>query len=178
MKTTPFYTNVWFFYLNFDFDKAINQCIKLQYDLSSTRISNVLGYHSPVFDCDNFNNKFSYIANEIIEPLEEVKLEIKKNFKLDQFWININQKHSYNKNHNHPGALLGSVLYLKTPNNCGDIVFENPFEMTGFPSFQGSYRIKPTQGLFLIFPAYLRHDVEQNLSEEDRISLAFNFNQC
>ena len=37
-----------------------------------------------------------------------------------------------------------------------------------------AYRIVPTEGLMVLFPSHLRHGVEQNQSDEDRISMAFN----
>ena len=37
------------------------------------------------------------------------------------------------------------------------------------------YRIKPKVGDLIIFPAYVVHSVEPNMSDETRISLALNF---
>ena len=35
-------------------------------------------------------------------------------------------------------------------------------------------RIKPEEGNLLLFPSYLHHSVEENLSDEDRIVISFN----
>ena len=37
-----------------------------------------------------------------------------------------------------------------------------------------SFNIPPQEGVMLIFPSFLLHSVEENLSDEDRISVAFN----
>ena len=35
-------------------------------------------------------------------------------------------------------------------------------------------RIKPEEGKLLLFPSYLHHSVEENVSDEDRIVISFN----
>ena len=35
-------------------------------------------------------------------------------------------------------------------------------------------KIKPEEGKLLLFPSYLHHSVEENLSDEDRIAISFN----
>ena len=37
------------------------------------------------------------------------------------------------------------------------------------------YRITPQEDQILIFPPWVQHLVEQNLSDDDRISVSFNF---
>ena len=39
----------------------------------------------------------------------------------------------------------------------------------------GLVRIEPKEDMLIMFPAHLPHRVNQNLSEKDRISIAFNF---
>ena len=42
-------------------------------------------------------------------------------------------------------------------------------------SFQyTSYNLSPKEGSVILFPSYLRHAVEVNESDEDRISASFN----
>ena len=35
-------------------------------------------------------------------------------------------------------------------------------------------KMEPEEGKLLIFPAYLQHSVEENLSDDDRIVISFN----
>ena len=37
-------------------------------------------------------------------------------------------------------------------------------------------KIEPEEGKLLLFPSYLNHAVEENLSDEDRIVISFNIN--
>ena len=47
------------------------------------------------------------------------------NFEVDA-WININKKGDFNEKHNHPNCHLAGVLWIKCPENCGDISFDSP----------------------------------------------------
>ena len=82
---------------------------------------------------------------------------------------------------------LAGVLWLKCPKNCGEIIFDPP---TGFQSYNEinsyiddfknqnnlyhSYYFNPTEGRIIVFPAHLNHRVQENKSNEDRISVSFN----
>ena len=97
------------------------------------------------------------------------------NYKIDEMWINIssfgcyNGLHSHSSYNNKPSNLSG-VLYLKVPKDSGNIVFYDPFDMNKAINFS------PEEKMIIIFPDQLLHSVEPNQSDEDRISIAFNFN--
>jgi uncharacterized protein (TIGR02466 family) len=106
---------------------------------------------------------------------------------MKSMWININGPGSYNYSHNHPGCDLSGVLWLKTPENSGNIVFESPQSFNQFKlieaysqKFKDENRVydwffvQPQVGLMLLFPSHLNHSVSQNKSNEDRISVSFN----
>ena len=86
-------------------------------------------------------------------------------------WGNISSKYSYNVIHTHHGSThndISGVIYLQTPPNSGDIVFhshQNPSIIHG---------ITPYESLMLLFPMDAPHSVTQNLSDSDRITIAFN----
>ena len=129
--------------------------------------------------------------NPIIETLgkELSNLKIFKPnvcLRIDGLWININGKGSYNMMHVHPSCDLAAVFWISTPPNSGTIVFENPHSFyhnkmkmysdeVQSKSFQyTSYNLSPKEGSIILFPSYLRHAVEVNESDEDRISASFN----
>jgi uncharacterized protein (TIGR02466 family) len=108
-------------------------------------------------------------------------------FNLKNAWINVNPPGSYNSSHTHPQSTISGVLWIKCPENCGSIVFESPVshtqqeimekinpEIAEKNNYYPSYFIKPSEGTLLLFPSDVRHWVEENLSSEDRISIAFN----
>lgn len=95
----------------------------------------------------------------------------------------INGKFASNSVHNHPNSILSGVYYLKAPENCGGIYFNDPrpasqmlippvtdFNLWTHPKV--SY--KPNVGTMLLFPSWLLHGVDMNMSDEVRIAISFN----
>lgn len=104
--------------------------------------------------------------------------------KIMNFWYNINGHRDYNVAHNHPTATLSAVYWSQTPQDCGDLVLHNRVEndyiqMTWGGNKDNNYnvskiKVNPVPGRLLLFPSWVYHSVDCNLSQEDRISLAFN----
>ena len=109
-------------------------------------------------------------------------------------WANINPYGAYNRNHNHPGSLWSGVYYVQTPKKSGRLLVHDPrdqahmqvpeFAKGSKPNF--SHRahlfLEPKPGRCVIFPAWLRHEVEPNMTDKtgqdgDRISISFNYHQ-
>jgi uncharacterized protein (TIGR02466 family) len=85
--------------------------------------------------------------------------------------------------HNHYPSLLSGVFYSKIPKNSGNLIFKiddlnyhlmnlNLSEYNVYNS--SNYSLSPEEGFLHIFPGWLKHEVEPNLSEEERISFSFN----
>ena len=112
----------------------------------------------------------------LVNYINQVQSQIIKdpNIKICNMWINISHPGAYSSIHTHNKynkiTLLNSgVLYLKIPKNSGDIILYNPL------SISNSHPYTPQEGEILIFNQHLPHSVEPNLSQEDRILIAFNF---
>jgi uncharacterized protein (TIGR02466 family) len=156
--------------------------------------SNTLGWHS---EC-NMHEKEEYkdLLHEIKESLINIHYQEgysqKKDMVIVGMWANVSPKYSYNKYHVHPPNFLSGVYYAQTPKNCGEIVFENrsdpryygwqstiEYENSAQQHQWDSINYKAEAGKLLIFPSWLGHHVEQNLTDlegEDsfRISISFN----
>ena len=106
---------------------------------------------------------------------------------LSSLWININGKGDYNELHHHPSCDLSGVFWIKTPVDCGSIVFNSPQDFVQAKELRSyashvkdewkqfdSYNFSPTAGFIMVFPSFLLHQVRPNQSNEDRISVSFN----
>jgi len=83
------------------------------------------------------------------------------------FWVNAMQPGQSTSRHSHEehDELLSGVYYVSAPADSGDILFHDaPFET----------RLQPQPGLMLLFSPALEHSVEINLSNRQRLSIAFN----
>ena len=135
----------------------------------------------------NVTNKDDLIQNLLINCLSEFTV-LKKSTKLYiSAWIGINKPGSYNSKHVHPRSDLSGVLWIKTPENCGNIVFDSPVafqthqetesytdEFLSKTNYNHNYYFNPIKGRMLIFPSHLEHSVDPSESDEDRISVSFN----
>ena len=144
-------------------------------------ISNRGGWQSRDYIKDD---KILSIIRNIIYELPVLDKGI--NFDIE-CWFNINCKGDYNNKHVHPNSDFSGVFWLKTPKECGNIVFESPHNFSSYMEMQSytekfkhdsgfTYNciFKPVEGKMLIFPSSLQHEVEPNESDEDRISVSFN----
>lgn len=103
---------------------------------------------------------------------------------LKNFWCNVNSFGDYNTLHNHRGAVLSGVFYVDVPDeNMGNINFFRQDDMqyflppleqyTNVTGEKASY--KPEDGKVLIFPSWVKHSVDGSRSEQQRISISFNY---
>ena len=171
------------------FDEIQNDLIDYAYDLKNKEpegvlISNQGGWQSSDF---SVNNEDDLLHSFIINCLAGFPvIDESFNIKVDA-WININKPGNYNIKHNHPGVDLAGVLWIKCPKDCGNIVFDPPTAFQSHNEIKSytddfknenniyhSYYFNPTEGRILIFPSHLDHQVKENKSNEDRISLSFN----
>jgi len=143
-------------------------------------------------------NSGGWQSNEIKNPPPELKdlfdliidsskhvcnfLQINHLQKIDSAWININRYRDFNWTHSHPFGMLSGVYYVKTPQYCGDIVFENLHFESVYLSIQqqNKYNSKAClmpseEGVLYIFPSWLFHKVIPNMNmDEERVSISFN----
>jgi uncharacterized protein (TIGR02466 family) len=112
----------------------------------------------------------------------------------DNMWANINPRHGYNRTHIHPNALWSGVYYVQAPENSGRIYLTDPRLQSKMctPHMDESASkmrdnweevyFEPMAGRLLVFPSWLSHEVQPNLSKlkgraGDRISISFNYVQ-
>ena len=188
-KTTPIFPiPIHTFDVN-GFNEIQDELIDYAYELrkkdpKGVSISNRGGWQSSGFEVKDENDKLHNFLFNCINGFPHINYKV--NF-LIYAWININKPGNYNVKHLHPTNDLSGVLWIKAPQNSGDIVFESPYEFQAYQEIDSyvdefrnsfnidhSYYFTPTDGRMLIFPSHLMHEVEENLSNEDRISVSFN----
>ena len=153
-------------------------------DKFSARRSNYGGWQSTPFYLNDRDDK---LQDFLVNCLTSLPFINQKTQIFPTAWVNINSPGSFNLKHSHPTSDLSGVLWIKCPENCGNIWFESPMCYQTFKEIESytqdfkdknrydhSYWIPPMEGRIIIFPSHLEHDVRENLSNEDRISVSFN----
>ena len=174
------------------FESLKNELIKSAYtekenDPKGTKKSNLGGWQSD--DISKSNNIIvGEVFGSIINYFDSNNILVKdSSLKVTNIWVNINRKGNSNIKHNHPGADLSGVFWIKSPENCGMLNFQSPYTYNGCktlltmnPEIKNKFaaweliKYPPKEGDICIFPAFFEHWVEENQSDEDRISVSFN----
>jgi uncharacterized protein (TIGR02466 family) len=94
-----------------------------------------------------------------------------------KIWANINSFGSRNTFHTHKDDEFSGVYYVQS-NDTGDLRFTNPANVLGDCSrtspFTRDFSFVPNDGDLILWPSWIPHEVEPNLSNQSRINLAFN----
>tara|TARA_B100002019_G_scaffold103812_1_gene89330 strand:+ start:1402 stop:1959 length:558 start_codon:yes stop_codon:yes gene_type:complete len=173
-----FSTKLFEFECNLNLSNLKKECLDFQSKTDGDVISNVGGYQGSGFENDDLNSAIADTIRTFMinsKPISTAEV---------YSWVNINKPGSWNKRHihdPHDGTFLSGVFYVVVPENSGSINFYDPrphiqtsLDMKYFSGIDGCISYNPKPNSMLIFPSWLEHDVSQNNSQEDRITIAFN----
>ena len=185
-----FATPIWYDYTIFNFDSVAKRCISISQTQPSRKLSNVGGWQSDNFDINQYVNQydeFNPVRDILSQKIQEFSKFIGPNCKLDldNCWLNVNYRGHHNNKHVHPLSVFSGVLYISTNDESGNIVFHNESAQIHYPDISNNasnlffreVTYRPKNGMILLFPAWIYHSVMPNMSDEPRISIAFNIRQ-
>ena len=126
------------------------------------------------------------LSPKINNVLTDMDWDIKSQIvKISSMWAIINRGGAANAKHHHGNSDISAAYYVRAPKNCGEIVFYDPRPA---PVYSHPLSIKPNslnamvntispvEGGLVLFPSYLDHSVNTNISNEERIVISFNIN--
>ena len=171
--------------LNLDTEAMMNYCDELHKKGGNRVVSNQGGFQS-LMDMSIKS------VQPLIEKIEYYATELAKNLinnndqKIESMWLNVNGHKHFNLSHIHSGSDLSGIYYLKTPKDCGQLMFQHPASdlLTYYTQHQKrsslntwnseNWYFEPVKDWLYIFPSWLKHAVLMNNSRSDRVSVAFN----
>lgn len=135
----------------------------------------------------SFEQLKTKIDGHLSKFIEDLEYDIEsKGLCMTDCWLNIMPTGTHHSGHIHPHSVISGTYYLQVPEDSPAIKFEDPrlnmmmnaprkkeeaqTENRNFVSFPA------TDGELILFESFLRHEVPANLSEDDRISISFNYN--
>ena len=145
------------------------------------------------------NRAYEPLLTEVDAALSRISEQL--NYATDQIlkvssmWSIINPPGNGNRAHVHPNSLWSGVYYVQASDSGGKIEFIDPRTalIMNPPKYENKKKrprecwtkitFKPVAGRMFIFPAWLYHGVEPNLSTKsgragDRVIMSFNANQA
>ena len=150
--------------------------------------SNVKGWHSKDFDMENEapKNFIKLISANIHQVFKDMDWDLQKQkIKIPSMWAIINKDGANNARHHHGNSDISAAYYIRAPKNCGEIVFYDPRPAPVFshplcnkPNLLNAMvnSVNPVEGLLVMFPSYLDHSVNANMTSDERIVISFNIN--
>jgi uncharacterized protein (TIGR02466 family) len=148
--------------------------------------SNFKGWHSKDFNMKDLEpiNFISAIKNNLNTLLNDMNWDLNiQSVKISSMWAIINEKGAWNQKHQHSNSDISAAYYVTAHEGCGDIVFYDPRPARVYkqpisksPNKLNSTvnSIKPEAGMLVLFPSYLDHSVNPNISDKKRIVISFN----
>ena len=148
--------------------------------------SNIKGWHSKDFNMQE--NEPKNFIKFILPAIEQVITDMnwekqKQSININNMWAIINTGGSANLRHQHGNSTISGAYYVRAPKNSGDIVFYDPRPAPVYtypkalnPNLLNAQvnGISPKEGALVLFPSYLDHSVNENLSNDERIVISFN----
>jgi len=173
--------------INFNNKELLNYILKIKNKEKGRDVSNKGGWQSDDLNLNEviINSLIKSFSPSILEFIQTLGFKSDKTF-VTNLWANVNGFKDFNLTHTHPGCFISGAYYIEVPKNSGNIVFHHPAEdmMSAdwgsnqnieYNSYNGlTYRVKPDSSYLYLFPSWLKHHVEPNLSKKDRISISFN----
>ena len=181
--STPLYGKV----LNIDTKKIVSELQKYEFHDAGVEGENDIGVISfQTYNLNVLNDKrFEYLKELLMDEFylfTKEHMRYTNEFEITTSWFNAAVKGQSTNWHNHNNCMYSAVLYLQTDENSGKIAF-NEHDKKRFKLAVKDYnvlnspewKIKPVDGLFIIFPSELYHKAQENESDIIRHSLAINF---
>jgi uncharacterized protein (TIGR02466 family) len=109
----------------------------------------------------------------------------KRRVEMSDCWVNIMPRQVVHSLHLHPLSFISGTYYVNTPAGSSNIKFEDPrlSKFMAAPPRRPKVRDENRQfvsyaaesGKLILFESWLRHEVAANQSDEDRVSISFNY---
>ena len=183
-RLTPFVTEVYHDSLFLSTSGLLVEVDRRRQSDPGVSLSNVGGYHSTGFVPTSGEPYLSQVVAETGRRIDGITSDLGLGkLRLNGLWINVSEPGDRNDWHYHQFTVLSAVYYVQVPDQSGDLRVERPDIQSHYwrrsagtdPRTAQVWSYRPQGGDLLIFPAYLRHDVEANQSKRARVSIAMNY---
>ena len=130
---------------------------------------------------------FQELAKGLIPSIKEFLQELKavepKEIYCVGMWCSINKPKSMHPRHIHPMSACSGTYYVNADPEMGNIFIHDPYDNRQMginfkpdsPLAFDTYAVPVKSRKVIMFPGWVSHSVQQNMSDKDRIGVSFNF---
>lgn len=103
---------------------------------------------------------------------------------ITQMWAILTKPGGFTPPHTHNPYPISGSFYVDAPENAGGLYLDNPlepllgkmpYEMQWGPTLMFSELVDVEDGSIIMFPGWVKHYSQPNLSNKERVVIAFNF---
>ena len=130
----------------------------------------------------NCTNMIQFISDSVVSYLKDIGLRGEVKFEISNSWITcIDNKHHI-QTHHHEGVGISGIYYYKTNGEDGNLFLSSPTKYMQISNIfkrcnpNQSFEIIPENGMIVLFPSWIDHGVRSNMTDDERMSIAFNIN--
>lgn len=185
---TLFVSNVAVDDLDLDNQPIKDYCYSLKENQPSSRYSNIGGWHSELITghIPVLNKLFVSVSHRLNALHKHFNFRDDMQISISNFWVNINGRGHANAPHTHRGFTFSGVYFVQGGEGSGDLVLvhpsqqfpyhytDQPFKDNSIDKSLGTVQYTPQPGRLVIFPSWIQHYVQPNLTDSDRVSIAFD----
>ena len=148
-------------------------------------IGNMMSKNDKVLDSKELSDLKLFMDEQIFNFKKNLlKIKDQNEIYITQSWVNNSNPNQFHPKHKHPNSVISGVMFLDECNdgNLTPIRFHRTLDM--FPlqfsfddlnEFNANCReFDPVEGMLMLFPSLLEHDVDKNTSDRVRTSISFN----
>ncbi len=148
-------------------------------------IGNMMSKNDKVLDSKELSDLKLFMDEQIFNFKKNLlKIKDQNEIYITQSWVNNSNPNEFHPKHKHPNSVISGVMFLDESNdgNLTPIRFHRTLDM--FPlqfsfddlnEFNANCReFDPVEGMLMLFPSLLEHDVDKNTSDRVRTSISFN----
>ena len=146
---------------------------------------NRMSKNDTVLDSEALTSLRTFIDRQVMNYKKNLlRIKDENEIYITQSWVNSSSQDQFHPKHKHPNSVLSGVMFFdeNSDGKLPAIRFHRSHEMfpLGF-SFDElnefnacSREFDPEQGMLILFPSFLEHDVDKNTSDRNRTSISFN----
>ncbi|OIR13507.1 hypothetical protein GALL_53230 [mine drainage metagenome] len=166
-----------------DFDTEGRNWSKRHYPRGYTSYASINELHRFSSSFERLERK---ISRHVLAFARALEMDMRgRKIRMTDFWVNIMPNSAGHPLHLHPLSFVSGTYYVQTPPGCAGIKFEDP-RLDRFmaappklPGAKGENRCFATYpavaGNVILFESWLRHEVPVNETDDERISVSFNY---
>ena len=119
------------------------------------------------------------VTKKIVQNIPQLRMLNIRGCEHFMGWVNVREPGESLEVHGHTESAIAATYYIKAKEGCGDLVtFDSShaidwlnIKISSTPNLR-ERRYKPVEGRLIFFPNYVLHGVDENKSDDLRISLS------